>query len=168
MTSSAAAGVNWPPRFYGISRLHLSELRLWLCSSAAHPTLFTQVPRRGILRTSRIDGVLGSWAAEACRQAHGGRVLESPPNHGYHPTIFRKNSNRLWFLRLLPMLRADDAQPDGNRRMPDDSDFRADQRHTQRPDYDRADAVGKQRRDLSREVLSCGGTDLCRCWPHRP
>src|SRR5215207_3471459 len=116
----------------------------------------------------RHDGVLGSGAAEACRQAHGGRVLESPPNHGYHPTNFRKNSNRLWFLRLLPMLRADDAQPDGNRRMPDDSDFRADQRHTQRPDYDRADAVGKQRRDLSREVLSCGGTDLCRCWPHRP
>src|SRR5215217_6705721 len=132
--------------------------------------LFTGVRGRGILRTShcwrspnfagkefcelRNDGVLGSWAAEACRQAHGGRVLESPPNHGYHPTIFRKNSNRLWFLRLLPMLRADDAQPDGNRRMPDDSDFRADQRHTQRPDYDRADAVGKQRRDLSREVLS--------------
>ena len=32
------------------------------------------------------------------------------------PTNFRKNSNRLWFLRVLPMLRADDAQPDRRRR----------------------------------------------------
>src|SRR5215208_2840200 len=108
----------------------------------------------GVSCELRADGVLRSWAAEACRQAHGGRVLESAPNHGYHPTNFRKNSNRSWFLRLLPMLRADDAQPDAHRRMPDDSDFRAGQRHTQRPDYDRADALGKQRRDLSREVLS--------------
>src|SRR5215204_2363091 len=43
MTSSAVVRVNWPPGFHGISRLHLSELRLWVCSSAAHPTLFTQV-----------------------------------------------------------------------------------------------------------------------------
>src|SRR5215204_2036584 len=102
----------------------------------------------------RLNGVLRSWAAEACRQAHGGRVLQSPPNHGYHPTNIRKNSNRLWFLRLLPMLEADDALPDGNRRMPDDSGFRTGQRHTQRPHYDRADALGEQRRDLSREVHS--------------
>jgi hypothetical protein len=39
---------------------------------------------------------------------------------------------------------------DGNRRIPDDSDFRAGQRNTQRPDYDRADALGEQRRTLSR------------------
>src|SRR5215216_2309753 len=52
MTSSAVVRVNWPPRFHGISRLHLSELRLWLCSSAAHPTLFTGVPRRGVLGSS--------------------------------------------------------------------------------------------------------------------
>jgi len=39
---------------------------------------------------------------------------------------------------------------DRNRRIPDDSDFRAGQRNTQRPDYDRADALGEQRRNLSR------------------
>jgi hypothetical protein len=43
---------------------------------------------------------------------------------------------------------------DRNRRIRDDSDFRVDQRDSQRPDYDRADALGEQRRDLSREVLS--------------
>jgi hypothetical protein len=48
----------------------------------------------GVSCELRADGVLRSWAAEACRQAHGGRVLESAPNHGYHPTNFRKNSNR--------------------------------------------------------------------------
>src|SRR5215203_953050 len=93
--------------------------------------LFTGVRGRGILRTShcwrspnfagkefcelRLNGVLGSWAAEACRQTHGGRVLESPPNYGYHPTNFRKNSNRLWFLRLLPYAPSRRSYPDGHR-----------------------------------------------------
>src|SRR5215212_6292009 len=48
----------------------------------------------GVSCELRADGVLRSWAAEACRQAHGGRVLESAPNHGYHLRNFRKNSNR--------------------------------------------------------------------------
>src|SRR5215212_11691856 len=66
MTSSAVARVNWPPRFHGISRLHLSELRLWLCSSAAHPTLFTQVRGIRILGSSALP-----WCSGAlCFMAH--------------------------------------------------------------------------------------------------
>src|SRR5215204_2453429 len=81
------------------------------------------VGRRPVQRTEampfavelRLNGVLGSWAAEACRQTHGGRVLESPPNYGYHPTNFRENSNRLWFLRLLPYAPSRRSYPDGHR-----------------------------------------------------
>src|SRR5215203_2906982 len=76
MTSSAVVRVNWPPRFHGISRLHLSELRLWLCSSVAHPTLFSQV--RGN-RNSRKFKVASdpSSSAPCTRVRQGGASSES-------------------------------------------------------------------------------------------
>src|SRR5215208_1829228 len=65
MTASVVARVNWPPRFYGISRLHLSGLRLWLCSSAVHPMLFTGVRGIGILRSSVLLAAFSTMGAIA-------------------------------------------------------------------------------------------------------